>query len=323
MAKILIVGGAGYIGAHMVNMLVENKHEVHVLDNLSKGHREAVQNANLIIGDLSDTKTLEKVFTQNKFDAVMHFAAFIQVGESVINPAIYYRNNVANTLNLLETMLQYNVKNFIFSSSAAVYGEPQYTPIDINHPKNPVNPYGKSKWMLEQILEDFDKAYNLRFVALRYFNAAGADPLARIGELHNPETHLIPLVLQVASGKRKEIELYGDDYDTKDGTCVRDYIHVVDLCSAHLLALLSLLQGNKSNVYNLGNGAGYTVLEVIKIAEEVTGRPIPVKKAPRRAGDPAVLVADATRAIKELNWKPRYADLRTIIQHAWQWEQKR
>jgi UDP-glucose 4-epimerase len=177
--------------------------------------------------------------------------------------------------------------------------------------------------MLEQILEDFDKAYNLRFVALRYFNAAGADPLARIGELHNPETHLIPLVLQVASGKRKEIELYGDDYDTKDGTCVRDYIHVVDLCSAHLLALLSLLQGNKSNVYNLGNGAGYTVLEVIKIAEEVTGRPIPVKKAPRRAGDPAVLVADATRAIKELNWKPRYADLRTIIQHAWQWEQKR
>lgn len=322
MAKILVVGGAGYIGSHMVDMLIRNQHQVIVLDSLITGHKKAVLNAELIIGDLSDRKVLENCFSLYDFDAVMDFAAYIEVGESVNKPGKYYRNNLVNTLELLDVMIEYDVKKFIFSSTAAVYGEPQYTPIDIVHPKNPVNPYGRSKWMVEQILHDYDLAYGLKSISLRYFNAAGSDPDTRIGEWHNPESHLVPLVLQVASGRKKSIDIYGFDYLTKDGTCIRDYIHVVDLCTAHLLALQSLLSGKSSNVYNLGNGEGYSVLEVIKTAEEVTHKAIPVTKCPRRAGDPAILIADATRICKELGWAPRFPELSTIIQHAWQWEQK-
>lgn len=322
MAKILVTGGAGYIGSHMVEMLMRNQHQVVVLDNLIGGYQEAVLGTPLVVGDLADRDLLEKCFAEHHFDAVMNFASFIQVGESVRDPAKYYRNNLANGLNLIETMLKYKVKALIFSSTAAVYGEPQSIPIDVNHPKNPVNPYGRSKWMFEQILQDYDHAYSLKSICLRYFNAAGADPEGRLGERHDPETHLIPLVLQVASGRKAAIDVFGTDYPTKDGTCIRDYIHVVDLCSAHLLALNALLSEASSNAYNLGNGDGYSVLEVIETAEQVTGKSILVNKSPRRAGDPAVLVADSNRAKQELGWKPQYPDLATIIKHAWQWEKQ-
>lgn len=320
--EILVVGGAGYIGSHMVDKLAQNGYRAVVLDNLSTGHEDAVLGAPLIRADLADMDALRHCFKAHSFAAVMHFAAFMQVGESVINPAKYYRNNVTNTLNLLDVMREHKVDKFIFSSSAAVYGEPQYTPIDINHPKNPVNPYGRSKWMVEQILQDYDHAYNLRAISLRYFNAAGNDPHARLGERHDPETHLIPLVLQVASKRRAAIDIYGSDYPTPDGTCIRDYVHVVDLCQAHLIALQKLLQGAPSNVYNLGNGKGHSVLEVITAAKNVTKCPIPIVKCPKRAGDPAVLLADISRAKQELGWQPSYPDLETIIQHAWRWEQK-
>jgi len=320
MAKILVTGGAGYIGSHMVDMLLQNGYEVVVLDNLINGKKEAVLGGKLIIADLADQHILKQCFSDNSFDAIMHFASFIQVGESVNDPAKYYHNNLFNTLNLINIALKYNVKKFILSSTAAVYGEPQYIPIDVNHPTFPLNPYGNSKLMVEKILADYDKAYDFRSVSLRYFNAAGADPLARIGECHDPETHLIPLVLKVALGKISEIKIFGTDYPTKDGTCIRDYIHVVDLCSAHLLALKVLLGQGKSAVYNLGNGRGFSVLEVIKIAEKVTQNSIPVVKCARRAGDPASLVADSFLIKKELGWQPQYEDLETIIHHAWQWE---
>lgn len=323
MAKILVTGGAGYIGSHAASMLVENKHEVVVLDNLSSGKKDAVLNAELLVIDLANQDALDKCFSYHSFDAVMHFAAFIQVGESVANPEKYYRNNLQNTLNLLSTALKYNVKKFIFSSSAAVYGGPQYTPIDVDHPKKPLNPYGRSKLMVEKILEDYDKAYDFRSISLRYFNAAGADSLARIGESHDPETHLIPLVLQAASKRNPDVKIFGTDYPTPDGTCIRDYVHVVDLCAAHLLALEVLLKGGQSAVYNLGNGKGFSVLELIKTAEKVTQCHIPVVKCERRAGDPAVLVADSLLAQKELGWQPKFADLETIIKHAWQWEKKK
>lgn len=323
MAKILVAGGAGYIGSHMVDILVQNGHEVIVYDNLSAGFQDAVLDAKLIVADLTDTVSLDACFAQYGFDAVMHFAGSIQVGESVNNPAKYYQNNVVNSLNLLNTMVKHEVYSLIFSSSAAVYGEPQYTPIDINHPKNPVNPYGRSKWFIEQIAKDYDRAYNLKTVSLRYFNAAGADPRTRLGERHNPETHLIPLVLQAASGKQGNITIYGNDYPTKDGTCIRDYIHIVDLCEAHLLALDALLnQTTGSAAYNIGNGQGYSVHEIINIAESVTGKKIPIKQAPRRAGDPAVLVADAMQIQKDLHWQPQFPDLENIIRHAWLWELK-
>ena len=253
------------------------------------------------------------------FDAVMHFASYIQVGESVRQPGRYYRNNVANTLNLLEAMVDHDIRSFIFSSTAAVFGEPQYHPIDEEHTRRPINPYG-SKSLVEDVLPDFDRAHGLRSVCLRYFNAAGADPSCALGERHDPETHLIPLVLQVASGRRPHIDVYGRDYPTPDGTCVRDYIHVEDLCQAHLLALRSLAAGAPSSAYNLGNGDGFSVQSVIEAAQRVTGRPIRIADAPRRAGDPARLVADASRARTELDWKPRYADLDSIIAHAWRWE---
>lgn len=320
--KILVVGGAGYIGSHMVKMLVQQGCDVVVLDNLSYGHRDAVKNARFIHGDLADIPFLMQLFQRERFDAVMHFASFIQVGESVQQPAKYYQNNVVNTLNLLNTMVAHGVLQFIFSSTAAVFGEPQYTPIDENHPKLPINPYGRSKWMIEQVLEDFDRAYGLRSMRFRYFNAAGADPQAELGERHEPETHLIPLILQVASGRRKSISVFGRDYNTEDGTCIRDYVHIVDLCQAHWLGLQALAAGAESKAYNLGNGQGFSVQQVINAALKVTGRTIEVINGPRRAGDPAVLVADSTLAKKELAWKPEYAALETIVQHAWNWEQK-
>ena len=319
---ILVVGGAGYIGSHMVKMLLGRGYGVTTLDNLSTGHRDAVLGGEFVLGDLADRALLDKLFSERKIDGVMHFASFIQVGESVQNPARYYENNVVNTLNLMDAMVAHDVKRFIFSSSAAVYGEPIRVPIDEAHPKNPINPYGRSKWMVEQMLADYDRAYALKSVSLRYFNAAGADPEGQLGERHQPETHLIPLVLQAASGRRESVQVFGRDYDTPDGTCIRDYVHVTDLCEAHLLALDRLLQGGASAVFNLGNGNGFSVQQVIDTACKATGKDIQVKDAPRREGDPARLVADATLARKELGWNPRYDELETIVRHAWQREKQ-
>lgn len=319
---VLVVGGAGYIGSHMVQMLLEAGHEVVTLDNLSNGYRDAVLGGTFVEGDLANRALLRQLFADHRFDGVMHFASFIQVGESTTHPAKYYENNVVNTLNLLNAMREAEVSRFIFSSTAAVYGEPQRVPIDEAHPKGPINPYGRSKWMVEQMLEDFDAAYGLKYIALRYFNAAGADPQGRLGERHEPETHLIPLILQAASGRRDAIRVFGRDYPTDDGTCVRDYIHVTDLCDAHLRALNRLVQGGKSDVFNLGNSQGFSVQEVIATVKQVTGKEFTVEESPRRDGDPAVLVADATRAKKELQWQPRYDALSLIIQHAWAWENR-
>lgn len=292
------------------------------LDNLNSGHRDAVLFGDFVHGDLADKVLLANLLQAGRFDAVMHFASFIQVGESVQKPAMYYANNVSNTLYLLDAMRTAGVQRFIFSSTAATFGEPQYTPINERHPQVPINPYGRSKLMIEQVLEDYDRAYGLKSVCLRYFNAAGADPEGELGERHDPETHLIPLVLQAASGRRADIAVFGRDYDTPDGTCIRDYIHINDLCEAHWLALQSLMQGAGSQRYNLGNGAGFSVQEVIDAARRVTGRPIAVRDAPRREGDPARLVADATLARQQLAWAPQFSDLETIVAHAWEWEQK-
>ncbi len=322
MKKILVVGGAGYIGSHMVKMLLRQGHHVVTLDNLSTGHRDAVLGGEFIEGDIADRELLDELFNQHRFDGVMHFASFIQVGESVREPAMYYRNNVANTITLLDEMVKANIGHFIFSSTAAIFGEPVGIPIDEQHPRQPINPYGRSKWMIEQVLEDFQRAYGLRSVSLRYFNAAGADPEGELGERHEPETHLIPLVLQAASGRRPDITVFGRDYDTPDGTCIRDYIHIVDLCQAHLLALKYLWDGAPSAQFNLGNGEGFSVQQVIDTARKVTGRNITVVDGPRRDGDPARLVADSHQARQVLGWQPEYASLDTIIEHAWQWEQK-
>lgn len=319
---VLVVGGAGYIGSHMVWLLGQRGVQVVTLDDLSSGHADAVLSGELVCGDMGDRAVLDRVFTQHRIDAVMHFASFIQVGESVQQPARYYRNNLTNTLTLLDAMRDHGVSRFIFSSTAAVFGEPDYVPIDEAHPQRPINPYGRSKWMVEQVLADYDRAYGLRSVALRYFNAAGAHPDGLLGERHDPETHLIPLVLQVASGRRPAIQLFGQDYDTPDGTCVRDYIHIMDLADAHWLALNRLMNGGPSGVFNLGNGDGYSVQQVIEEARAVTGRPIAVQYSPRRAGDPARLVADAARARMELCWEPQYPALSTIVAHAWAWEQR-
>ncbi|HEX4857074.1 MAG TPA: UDP-glucose 4-epimerase GalE [Limnobacter sp.] len=318
--QVLVIGGAGYIGSHMVKHLAGKGCEVTTLDNLSSGHRDAVLHGQFIHGDLADKHLLAELFSSRRFDAVMHFASCIQVGESVVKPALYYENNVANTLNLLAAMNTAGIRKFIFSSTAATFGEPLYCPIDERHPQVPINPYGRSKLMIEQVLDDYDRAYGLKSVCLRYFNAAGADPEGQLGERHEPETHLIPLVLQAASGRRASISVFGRDYDTPDGTCIRDYIHISDLCEAHWLALLSLQDGAPSQKYNLGNGLGFSVQEVINSALDITGLKIQVVDAPRRAGDPARLVADSRLAMGELGWKPRFADLDTIIQHAWNWE---
>lgn len=321
--RILVVGGAGYIGSHMVKMLLNRGYDVSTLDNLSSGHRDAVLGGDFVEGDLADLGCLHQVFQKYQPEAVMHFASFIQVGESVRKPNIYYCNNVTNTLNLLDTMLKFNVKKFIFSSTAAVFGEPDYVPIDEAHPNRPLNPYGRSKWIIEQILGDYDRAFGFRSVCLRYFNAAGADPDGQLGERHEPETHLIPLILQAATGERENIQVFGRDYDTSDGTCIRDYIHIVDLCSAHLAALEYLNEGGASDCFNLGNGSGFTVQEVIDAVQQVSGKAINVINGPRREGDPAKLVADSKRAKNVLKWEPEYVSLKTIVEHAWQWEGKK
>jgi UDP-glucose 4-epimerase len=318
--KVLVVGGAGYIGSHMVKMLASAGHQVVTLDNLSTGYRDAVKYGDFIEGDIADSEILNRVFSDNNFDGVMHFASYIEVGESVRDPAKYFRNNFSNTLNLLDAMVRHQVKSFIFSSTAAIFGEPEYTPIDEGHPKYPINPYGKSKLMVEQALEDYEKAYGLQSVCLRYFNAAGADSEGELGERHNPETHLIPLILQAASGRRDKISIFGKDYPTVDGSCVRDYIHIVDLCSAHMLALERLINGSGSKRYNLGNGNGFSVIEVIEAVKSVTGKDFHVVTEQRRPGDPAVLVANSVLARTELGWEPAYDDLEIIVQHAWSWE---
>lgn len=321
MRSILVVGGAGYIGSHMVKYLARAGRHVVVLDNLSTGHADVVRYGELVVGDMADTELLDRLFHSHRFDAVMHFAAFSLVGESVSDPGKYYRNNVANTLNLLDAMVRHQVTHFVFSSTAATFGEPQTDRIDESHRQNPINPYGRSKLVVEHILADYDRAYGLRSVCLRYFNAAGADPEGELGERHDPETHLIPLVLQAASGRRSHIHVFGTDYETPDGSCLRDYIHVQDLCSAHQLALEWLQKHDQSQQFNLGNGDGYSVLEVITTAREVTGKEIPVLIGDRRVGDPARLIADATLAQQQLGWKPDYPDLADMIAHAWQWEQ--
>lgn len=322
MSKVLVVGGAGYIGSHMVKMLSDHGHTVVTLDNLSTGFRDAVCGGEFVEGDLGDRALLDRLLPAHRFDAVMHFAAFIQVGESVEQPGKYYFNNVANTLTLLDAMVRHGVQQFIFSSTAAIFGEPQYVPVDEQHPKAPINPYGRSKWMVEQILSDFDLAHGLRSVSLRYFNAAGADPDGALGPRYEGITNLIPVVLKAAAGKRPNVTVFGRDYETPDGTGVRDYIHVTDLCQAHLRALDYLGQGGASDVFNLGNGRGFSVQEVIDAAREVTGLEIPVVDGARRAGDPASLVADAARARQHLGWAPSHTDLTTIVRHAWNWEER-
>ena len=318
--KILVVGGAGYIGSHMVKQLSLSGTDVVTLDNLSRGYRDAVKYGEFIEGDLGDISVLDKLFDQHDIDAVMHFAAFIEVGESVIKPAMYYHNNVANTQVLLDAMVHHDVKHFIFSSTAAIFGEPDYTPIDEAHKKEPINPYGRSKLIVEQILGDYDRAYGLKSTCLRYFNAAGADPDGELGERHNPESHLVPLVLQAASGRRQEIKIFGNDYPTDDGTCVRDYVHINDLCEAHSLALTRMQQTGNSASYNLGNGNGFSVQQVVDIAKQVTGKNFTVVEDKKREGDPAVLVADSSRARAELGWTPKYDKLETIVETAWNWE---
>lgn len=320
--KVLVVGGAGYIGSHMVKMLLERGHDVVVLDNLSTGHRTAVLGGLLVEADLADGAALDALLCAHRFDGVMHFASSIQVGESMREPADYYRNNLANTLNLLDAMRRHTLGNFIFSSTAAIFGEPDYVPMDEKHPCQPVSPYGFSKFAVERILADYDRAYGLRSMCLRYFNAAGADPDAQIGEWHEPETHLIPLVLQAATGRRAHVQVFGDDYPTPDGTCIRDYVHIVDLCAAHLLALEQLGAGAPSAQFNLGNGNGFSVAQVIDTAQQVTGTRIARVLGERRPGDPARLVADAKLARAALGWRPHYDSLDTIVRHAWAWEKK-
>lgn len=322
MKKLLVVGGCGYIGSHMVKCLLGAGHQVVVLDDLSSGFADALLGGSLVVGDCADRALLDELFAAHAFDGVLHFASFIQVGESVAEPAKYYHNNVAKTLALLEAMRAHGVKHLIFSSTAAVFGNPEYTPIDEQHVLAPINPYGWTKRMVEQMLADFEQAYGLRWAALRYFNAAGADPQGRIGERHDPETHLIPLALQAVSGRGKALKIFGRDYATLDGTCIRDYVHVDDLASAHLLALEHLWRGGAGGAFNLGNGQGFSVQQVLDAVAEATGREVPHEDAPRRAGDPARLVADSARAREVLGWQPRFAELRTIVEHAWAWEQR-
>ncbi|GJD20759.1 UDP-glucose 4-epimerase [Rivularia sp. IAM M-261] len=325
MSTILVTGGAGYIGAHAVLALLNAGYEVIVLDNLSYGHRELVEEVlqvKLIVGDTNDRALLDNIFSNHNIEAVMHFAAFIAVGESVTDPAKYYRNNVTGTLTLLEAMVDASIKKFIFSSTCALYGVPKFIPLTEDHPIDPISPYATSKWMVERILSDFDTAYNLKSVRFRYFNAAGADPDGKLGEDHEPETHLIPLVLLAALGKRESIYIFGTDYPTEDGTCIRDYIHVADLAQAHVQGLEYLLKEGESEVFNLGNGNGFSVREVIETAKQVTGKDIKIVERERRPGDPPILVGSTEKARQVLGWRPQYADLKQIISHAWQWHNK-
>ena len=323
---ILVTGGAGYIGSHAALALKQAGYSVVVLDNLAYGHREIIEDivkVELVVGDTSDRDLLDKLFATHDIAAVMHFAAYIAVGESVKEPGMYYKNNVASTLNLLEAMLAAGINKFVFSSTCAVYGMPKEIPMTEAHPHDPLSPYAASKDMVERILADFDTAFDLKSVAFRYFNASGADASGNLGEDHDPETHLIPLALVTALGKREKLYIFGTDYDTPDGTAVRDYIHVNDLASAHVLGLEYLLKGGDSEIFNLGNGNGFSVREVIETAREVTGLPIPAEESDRRAGDAPILVGSAAKAREMLGWNPQYADLKQIISDAWQWHQKR
>ena len=319
---ILVCGGAGYIGSHMVELLLAHGHEVTVFDNLSTGYRDAVLGGRFEFGDLGDSAALDRVLGAQTFDVVMHFAAFLRVEESMGQPGKYFRNNFCNTLNLLEAMLRHGVLRFIFSSTAAVYGEPQYVPVDEKHPRAPINPYGESKRMVEDALFYYAQAHGLQSVLLRYFNAASADPQARLGPRHNPLTHLIPLVLRAAAGVNPNVKVFGRDYPTPDGTAVRDYIHVCDLCEAHLRAIEYLIGGGETQAFNLGVGRGYSVQEVIDAVRRVTGREFDVITEGRRPGDPGQLVADPSLARRVLGWSPRYAEIDTIVAHGWAWQLK-
>jgi UDP-glucose-4-epimerase GalE len=316
--RILVTGGAGYIGSHAVRLFLARGHDVWVYDNLSMGHRAAVPAERLIAADLCETQRLDHALMLHRIEAVVHFAAFAFVGESVTNPAKYYQNNLVNTLNLLDALRRHKIGRIVFSSTCATYGVPEVVPITEDEKQKPINPYGNTKLAVEHALADYAAAYGWGFAALRYFNAAGAAADGSIGEDHDPETHLIPLVLQTALGQRPGIEVFGTDYPTPDGTCVRDYIHVDDLADAHLLALEALAPGKQLR-YNLGTGRGYSVREVLRAAEEVTGKKVGVKEGPRRAGDPPVLVAASEKVQRELGWRPKYTDLRSVVETAWKW----
>lgn len=322
-ACVLVVGGAGYIGSHACKQLHRRGHDVVVLDNLIYGHREFANWGEFVLGDIADPLQLRLVFKNHPITAVMHFAAFAYVGESVTDPHKYYVNNVAHTLNLMQAMREAGVDKLIFSSTCATYGIPRVIPIPEEHPQTPINPYGRSKLMVEQVMADYAQAYGLKYVSLRYFNAAGADSEAEVGEWHDPETHLIPLVLDAAMDPAKHIKVFGTDYDTPDGTCIRDYIHVTDLADAHILALESLLAGEPGGAFNLGNGLGHSVREVIEAAERVTGKSIRVVESERRAGDPPRLVGSSERIRKALGWEPGNADIETILATAWKWHQRK
>ncbi|WP_018133055.1 UDP-glucose 4-epimerase GalE [Effusibacillus pohliae] len=317
--SVLVTGGAGYIGSHTVAELLVQGEDVIILDNLEKGHRPAVLTEAFYQGDIRDEGLLDKIFTERQIEAVIHFAASSLVGESVQEPLKYYDNNVVAAQKLLAKMNEHGVKKIVFSSTAATYGEPKRIPIEETDPTEPTSPYGETKLAIEKMLKWCDQAYGIKHVSLRYFNAAGAHPDGHIGEDHTPETHLIPIILQVALGQREFVSIFGDDYPTEDGTCIRDYIHVMDLANAHWLALKRLRESNESGIYNLGNGAGFSVKQVIDKAREVTGHPIPARIGPRRAGDPAVLIASSEKAKQELGWQPKYNSLQQIIESAWNW----
>ena len=319
--SISICGGAGYIGSHINKQLNLEGYDTIVFDNLVYGHREAVKWGEPVVGDLKNISDLETVFENHHFDAVFHFAAYAYVGESVQHPEKYYYNNVVNTLNLLKVMREHGCSKIIFSSTCATYGEPDHVPITEDMPQNPINPYGMTKLTVERIFKDYAAAYGLRFAVLRYFNAAGADPDGEIGESHDPETHVIPLILDAASGKRDSFKVFGTDYDTPDGSCIRDYIHVTDLVDAHILALHYLENDGESDFFNLGNAIGTSVLEVVDSAKRITGKDFSVIKSPRRPGDPAKLVGSSEKAQRILGWKPKYGDIDTIISHAWKWHE--
>ena len=320
--KVLVAGGAGYIGSHTVKELIKEGFEVVVFDNFSTGREELLTGGKVVRGDLLDKESIQKAFSSEDIEAVLHFASLIEVGESYANPQKYYTHNLTSSLNLLEAMLKAGVKNFIFSSSAAVYGIPQQIPIPESHPLQPINPYGQTKFFIEKILEDYQRVYGLRFISLRYFNAAGADPEGKLGEMHEPETHLIPNILLSLLGKKKSFELFGTDYPTEDGTAVRDYIHVADLAKAHVLALKKILSSPESDFINLGTNKGYSVLEVIKKAEEITGKNALYTKKPRRKGDVPALLASKEKAEQTLGWKLLHSSLEEIIATAWKWHKK-
>ena len=322
--KVLVTGGAGYIGSHCVKVLLDKGYEVVVVDNLETGYKDAVDSkAKLYIGDIADEALMDRVFSENQVIGVIHFAAFSLVGESMTNPYKYYENNVAKTNRLLVSMVRHNVKNIVFSSTAATYGEPEKTPIVETDRQLPTNVYGQTKLAMEQMISWYGKIHGINHVALRYFNVVGAIQDGSIGEAHNPETHLIPIILQVANGKREKLNVFGDDYQTKDGSCIRDYIHVLDLCDAHVLALEYLLNGNSSGVFNLGSGEGFSVFEMVEAARKITGQPIPLEVASRRAGDPAILIASSKKARKVLKWNPTRENIAVMIQDAWTWEKNK